>query len=85
VIEFLRSGLFDVGDVAAIIDGYIAETDAMNARDETHRFLQRMVWDHRTTEGDLLDEARVLAMNIHLLDPYSITSLHEAVSLYRRA
>ncbi|GAB1720035.1 MAG: hypothetical protein NTAFB09_17660 [Nitrosospira sp.] len=80
VIEFLQSGLFDVGDVAAIIDRYIAETDAMNARDETRRFLQRVVWDHRITEVELLEEAKALALKSYLLDPYNVTSLYEAVS-----
>lgn len=79
VIEYLQSGLFDDHDVSAIIDRYAAETDAMNARTEANKFIERLIWDHRLTEAELLEQAKELAPNAHLIDVYNFTSLHDAV------
>ncbi|HTD06807.1 P-loop NTPase fold protein [Undibacterium sp.] len=79
VVEFLESGLFDVSKVAEIIDGYVAEADRMHARDEYHKFFQRCVWDHTLTEEQLLAQASEVAEKSPLLDPYTVTALHETV------
>lgn len=79
VIEFLQSGLFDPSAVAAIIDRYAAENDAMTARNDLNKFFERLIWDHRLTEADLLAEAKELAPRVHLIDVYNFTSLHDAV------
>lgn len=79
VIEFLQSGLFDPSAVAAIIDRYAAENDAMTAQNDLNKFFERLIWDHRLTEADLLAEAKELAPRVHLIDVYNFTSLHDAV------
>jgi hypothetical protein len=61
VIEFLQSGLFDVSAVSAIISRYAAENDAMSARNDINKFFQRLIWDHRLSEADLLEQAKELA------------------------
>ena len=79
VIEFLQSGLFDPSAVAAIIERYAAEDDAMTARNDLSKFFERRTWDHRLTEADLLTETKQLAPRVHLFDVYNFTSLHDAV------
>lgn len=79
VIEFLQSGLFDPSAVAAIIDRYAAENDAMTAQLDFNKFIERLIWDHRLTEADLLAQAKELAPRVHLIDAYSFTAFHEAV------
>ena len=79
VIEFLQSGLFDASAVTAIIDRYTTENDAMGARNDVNKFFERLTWDHRLTEADLLAQAKELAPRVHLIDVYNFTSLHEAV------
>lgn len=79
VIEFLKSGLFDPSALAMIIDRYSAEDDAMTARNDANKFFDRLIWDHRLTEADLLAEAKTLTPRVHLIDVYNFTSLHEAV------
>jgi hypothetical protein len=79
VIEFLQSGLFEASAVAAIIDRYAAENDAMIARDDLNKFFQKLIWDHRLTEADLLAQAQELSLRSHLIDVYNFTSLHDAI------
>ena len=79
VIEFLQSGLFDPSALAMIIDRYSAEDDAMTARNDVNKFFDRLIWDHRLTEADLLAEAKTLTPRVHLIDVYNFTSLHDAV------
>lgn len=79
VIEFLQSGLFDATAVSRIIGRYVAENDAMNAHNDLNKFFERLIWDHRLTEGDLLEEARAFAPRAKLIDVYNFTSLYDAV------
>jgi len=79
VIEFLQSGLFDPSGLAVIIDRYAAEDDALTARNDVNKFFDRLIWDHRLTEADLLAEAKDLTPRVHLIDVYNFTSLHDAV------
>lgn len=79
VIEFLQSGLFDANAVTAIIDRYVTENDAMSARNDISNFIERLIWDHRLTEADLLAQAEELAPSAYLTDAYNFTSFHNAV------
>jgi hypothetical protein len=79
VIEFLQSGLFDPSALAMIIDRYSAEDDAMTARNDVNKFFDRLIWDHRLTEADLLAEAKTLTPRVHLIDVYNFTSLNDAI------
>lgn len=74
VFEYLQSGLFDVSKVAAIIDGYETEHEATAARNAVNLFFQRSFWEHRLTEAELLEEAKLHAEKVHLLDAYTVTA-----------
>ncbi|RYG27558.1 MAG: hypothetical protein EON93_20315 [Burkholderiales bacterium] len=79
-MEFLESGLFNTARIQTIIDAYVAETNAMDARSRASSFLRRAFWDHRATEADLLAEAEQFPIIAGLLDPYVTTQLFETIS-----
>jgi len=39
-----------------------------------------VIFHHKMTEPDLIAEANILAEKAHLLDAYTVTSLHELLS-----
>lgn len=80
LVELLESGLFDAARVHAIIDRYISETQALQARHEARDYLNRAFWDHRVSDSDLLAEARQFPAKAELLDPYVVTRLFDALS-----
>lgn len=80
VVEFLQSGLFDVSQVAEIIDRYVREAEAMDARHAAHKFFERSVWDHTLTEKQLLAEAVEVAKKSHLMDANMVSWLCETIS-----
>ena len=80
VVDFLKSGLFDNADVAKIIDRYASEADVMHAVTLAKQFQNHVIWHHRMTDSDLLDEANEVASHSHLLDAYFVTSLHKSIS-----
>jgi len=80
VVEFLESGLFDVGAVSAIIDRYVKETNVMVALDQLNQFNTRLYWDHRLTKVELLEEAKTFVSKAHLIDAFSITALAKNVA-----
>lgn len=80
VVEFLNSGMFDVADVAKIIERYSSEADMMSAQCHARQLHEHVVWHYKMTETELVAEAEVLAEKAHLLDAYNVTSLHDLVS-----
>ena len=80
LVEFLESGLFDAEQVQAIIDRLIAETHALQVRQEARDFLNRAFWDHRASDADLLVEAGHLSASAGLLDAYVVTQLFDTLS-----
>jgi hypothetical protein len=80
LVEFLESGLFDSEQVQAIVDRYVAETQALQARQAVREFLNRALWDHRVSEADLLVEAGQFSASAGLLDPYVTTRLFDTLS-----
>ena len=80
LVEFLESGLFDADQVQAIIDRYVGETQALQAREVARDFLKRAFWDHRLSEADLLAEAGQFPSSAGLLDPYVATQLFDTLS-----
>lgn len=80
VVEFLRSGLFDVADVENVIQRYASEADVMRARKLSQDLHEHVIWHYKMTDAELLAEARVLAQQVHLLDLYAVSSLHETIS-----
>lgn len=80
VIAFLQSGLFDVADVEKVIQRYASEADVMRARKLSQEFHEHVIWHYKMTEPELLTEAEELAQQAHLLDLYTVSSLHGLVS-----
>ncbi len=75
LVEFLESGLFEAASIEAVIDRYVAEKEAMEAREAARRFLKRVFWDHRVDEAQLVAEAAVFLTSASLLDPFVATQL----------
>jgi hypothetical protein len=80
VVQFLESGQFDTSKVTAIVDRYIAETDKMEVHQKAGELLERIFWDPRATEAELIAEATKLVSLAHLLDPYTVTDLDKNLS-----
>ncbi|MGF6696988.1 hypothetical protein OKW38_001600 [Paraburkholderia sp. MM5496-R1] len=80
VVDFLESGQFDAGEVSKIVERYAAETDAMQAREKSRDFIKRLVWDHRVSEAELVEQAKELVPVSKHLDPYIATDLCSALS-----
>lgn len=80
VVEFLQSGLFDIGDVSTIIDRYVAETNKMEAGHQFNELSNRLIWDHREDEANLLKDAKAMVSNSHQIDAFSITAHVETLA-----
>jgi hypothetical protein len=80
LVEFLESGLFEDDKVQAIIDRYVAEAQSMDARERARTFITKVIWDHRTSEADLINEAAVFVQIADQLDPYLATEMHGILS-----
>jgi hypothetical protein len=80
LVEFLESGLFEAASIEAVIDRYVAESEAMRAREAAQNFLKRVCWDHRVDEAQLVAEATALPASAGLLDPFVATELHSVLA-----
>lgn len=80
VVEFMQSGMLDAAAVSEVIDRYVAENEAMAARNDVNMFQERVVWDHRCKDEELLAEAERIRATVHLIDAYHVTSLAAQVS-----
>ena len=77
LVEYLESGLFEVEQVQAIIERYVAEGQAMEARQKARAFITKVMWDHHASEADLIAEASRIPTVAAQLDPYLATELYE--------
>ncbi len=80
LVEFLESGLFEAASIEAIIDRYVAEKEAMEAREAANDFLKRVFWDHRVDEVQLIAEAAAFSASAGLLDPFVVTELDSVLA-----
>ena len=64
VVEFLESGLFDASKLTPIIDRYVAEKQNVEAREKANQFLNKVFWDHRINEAQLLEMASELPASL---------------------
>lgn len=80
LVEFLESGLFEAGSIQAVIDRYVAEREAMEARETANGFLKRVFWDHRIDEAQLVAEAATFPARADLLDPFIATQLDSVLA-----
>jgi hypothetical protein len=80
VVQFLESGQFDSSKVTAIIDRYVAEIDRMEAHQKASKLLDRLYWDHRAEEAELVAQADKLITVAHLLAAYTVTDLTKSLT-----
>lgn len=80
VVAFLKSGLRIEAEVKAILDRYVAEKDAFGAEKRGRRFHDLNMWHPSITDAELLAEAAAVAQVAHMLDGYTVSSLHETIS-----
>lgn len=80
LVEFLESGLFEAASIEAVIDRYVAESEAMKAREAAKNFLKKSFWDHRVNEEQLVAEAAILPKSAGLLDPFVATELESVLA-----
>ncbi len=80
LVEFLESGLFEADRVQAIIDRFISQTRALQARMDAYAFLEKALWDHRMSEADLLTEADQFRSSAKLLEAVLVTRLYNEIS-----
>ena len=80
LVEFFESGLLDTGGINIVIDRYVAESEVMNARLDAHRYIKRVLWDHRVSEAQLVDEASCFPKSAQLLDGSTATELHSVIT-----
>ena len=79
LVDFLESGLFDIDGIKAVINGYVTETQSMEAREVANQFLKRVFWDHRIDDAQLVTEAAALPGIAGLLDPFTASELDQAL------
>lgn len=80
LVEFLESGLFEATSIDAIIERYVAEKEAMEARETVNDFRKRVFWDHRLEEAQLVAEAAAFPAIASLLDPFVATELNSELT-----
>lgn len=79
VVQFLRSGSFQIDAVAKIIERYAHEADFLSMSNRSSQFLDHVQWHPEITEHALVEEARGLIASVRLLDPFAVTGLHDRV------
>lgn len=79
LVDFLESGLFNVEQVQDIVDRFVNETQALNAKFAAHSFMDRAFWDYKLSNADLLAEAEHFLAKAELLDPYVVTQLFDTL------
>lgn len=67
--KYLVSGLFDNGEVSAIIERYISEADQANADEMRRKLVDDLTWNHRLPECERIQAAKDLTQVAHLLTP----------------
>lgn len=80
LVEFLESGLFEAASIEEVIDRYVTEKEAMQAREAVQEFLKRAFWDHRVDEAQLVAEAAAFPARAGLLDPFIATQLASSLA-----
>jgi hypothetical protein len=80
LVECLESGLFEAASIESVIDRYVTEGQAMEAREAANNFLKRFFWDHRVDEAQLVTEAASFPARARLLDPFVVTQLDSVLT-----
>jgi len=77
VVDYLKSGLIDLTEVGKIIDRYVAEAQALDARQRRFDFFDKVIWHPEISEQELLQDLRRIVPEAAQHDMFSITALHD--------
>lgn len=77
VVDYLNSGLLDLTEVGKTIDRYVAEGQALDARQRRFEFFDKVVWHPEISEAELLQDLRRIVPDAALHDMFAITALHD--------
>ena len=80
LVDFLESGLFDPTKINEIIERYNGQHKALLLRERIQKFLFGALWDHKTSEAQLLADAAEFVGVADVLDPYTTSQLCVALS-----
>ncbi len=83
VVAHLRSGLINTSGINVIVDRYINEKDVNLAKTHTQEFFDAVFWHPELSEANLLEEAKKLSNEVHLLDCYTVTAIFNIVKDYK--
>ena len=79
LVRFLESGLYKKAGIDVILDRYIKEQGEIEAKGEAEEFIERVYWDCKSNDSQLLEKATRVTSNASLLDPFLITKLHSTL------
>ncbi|MBN3846094.1 NTPase KAP [Paraburkholderia sp. Ac-20342] len=80
VVDYLKSGLFDVTEVTNLIARYASAAEAMRTHGLRNQLYEHINWHHTMTDAELVAEAKLLVKLVHHLDALNLTALCDAVS-----
>jgi hypothetical protein len=80
VVDFLKSGLLDDGDIKAVVQRYTSEEQATSARNKADMLVQHYIWHPELSDVELLSEAKAILPEVYLLAPGTVTLLHGVLS-----
>lgn len=80
VVDYLKSGLFDLSEVTSLIARYASEAEAMRIHRLRDQLYEHIMWHHTITDEELVAEAKSLVKLVHYLDALNLTALYDAVS-----
>lgn len=80
VLDFLKTGLLDVVAADSIFNRYLSERDLFLASSRYQELSDKTLWNPELSNEELLAEAKGMLQVVHLIDAYSVTSLHWVVS-----
>jgi hypothetical protein len=80
VVDFLKSGLLDDGDIKAVVQRYTSDEQATSARNSAETLVRHYLWHPELSESDLLSEAKAILPEVPVLAPGTVTLLHQVLS-----
>jgi hypothetical protein len=80
VVDFLKSGLLENGDIKAVVQRYTSEEHATSARLSAETLVQHYLWHPELSDSELLSEAKAILPEVPRLAPGTVTLLHGVVS-----
>ena len=81
VASFLGAGLVDQSALDAVLTRYRREQRHAGARLRVQEFFESTIWYPDLTQSEVLDRAQALLEDVPFVDCYTVTALHNKVSI----